>query len=971
MHLPLGRACLLALLAGGAAFAQQAAPPPQNPQGQPTFRTAVDVVAVDVSVIDRDGRPVDNLEAADFALKVDGKPRLVRSAEFVSLRRLEDAEPPPASFSTNAGQAPGRLIMIVIDQANIRRGSGRQTFLAASRFIDKLNRSDRVALEIIPGTGPVTDFTANHGHVKTMIERAVGQALEADRTGRVGVSEAMMVMERGDNDAWTTILERECPAERDAASLAQCRQLLESDVRAVYMQTKHNTAASLVSLHGIIDRLGWTAEPKALVLISEGLVVDRNMTSMSWVGPKTAAARVSLYGIRLSAPLYDVELGRTSPTRETDQALLAEGMEQLIGHGRGTVYSVAVNAAAVFDRLSLELSGYYLITFEPETADRDGRTHDIAVNVSRPGLTVRARRQFSAEPLGSAKPVDDLLTDTMRSALPAADFDLRLTTFSYRDDASGRVKLIIGAEIDRSFNPAGPLALAYHVRSGNGAAPVADVEKALTPAPGQEGRPQQYMTAVILEPGPYTIKMAVVDDQGHRASVSRTFDARLTSVGQIRMGELMLVRPNGGASLRPVIDTRVDTGTIAAYTELYSQAEPQLAAASLTLEIAATEDGLTIDSVPMAISGSAGKRIAQATLPVHALAPGAYVARAILASGGRAVGRVTRPLTILATPVASVSAPVAAISVAAPAVAPPPGAAAAPERCAPSAPIVFESSIEAFDRRAVLTRPVLGFFIDRMTIVGLPPVPESLVPAIGYARMGQFAEVLRVVDASPSDHVVGSFLAGVAELARGDVNRAALEFSQALKTVPGFFPAAFYLGACYAAGGQDKEAATVWRTTLVTDPSAPWIYTALSDALLRSNETAQALNLLREVTKLWPDNDDVLMRWGTALSMSGQPDQAIKALDVYLSHRPADGDRLLLAMRLLYEARILGRPLDTADADRAQFLRYFAAYEKLSGAKLDTARAWMKHFERQEERRTFSPVPFNLTSALCPLPFAL
>ena len=186
----------------------------------------------------------------------------------------------------------------------------------------------------------------------------------------------------------------------------------------------------------------------------------------------------------------------------------------------------------------------------------------------------------------------------------------------------------------------------------------------------------------------------------------------------------------------------------------------------------------------------------------------------------------------------------------------------------------------------MLTRPVLGFFIDRMTIAGLPPVPESLVPAIGYARMGQFADVLRVVDESRSDHVVGSFLAGVAELARGDVNRAALDFSQALKTVPGFFPAAFYLGACYAAGGQDKEAATVWRTTLVTDPSAPWIYTALSDALLRANETAQALNLLREVVKLWPDNDDVLMRWGTALSMAGQPDQAIKTLDAYLSRRP-------------------------------------------------------------------------------------
>ena len=952
MHLPFGRACLLALLACGPVLAQQAPPSPQNPQNQPTFRTTLDVVAVDVSVIDREGRPVGDLRLDEFALKIDGKARKVRSAEFISLRGLSDADPAPASFSSNAGQAPGRLIMIVVDQANIRKGSGKDVFRAASRFIDTLTRSDRVALEIIPGSGPVTDFTANHGLVKAMLERAVGQALEADRTGRVGVAEAVAVTERGDWNAWLSILERECPAEHDVTSLAQCRQILETDVRAVYTQTRTNTTASLVSLRGIVDRLAWSSEPKSLILISEGLVIDRNLTDMSWVGPKTSAARVSLYGIRLSAPLYDVELGRTSPTREADQTLLAEGMEQLIGLGRGSVYSVAVNAGAVFNRLALELSGYYLITFEPDAADRDGRTHDIAVNVSRPGLTIRARRQFSAEPPGSSKPVEDVLTDTMRSALPAADFDLKLTTFSYRDDASGRVKVIIGAEIDRSFNPDGPLALAYAVRRENGTSAAADVEKSLVPLQGQEGRPQHYMSAVVLDPGPYSIKLAVVDDKGHRASVSRTFDARLTSAGQIRMGELMLVRPGGGSQLKPVIDTRVESGTIVAYTEVYSQAEPQLARASLTLEIAATEDGRAIDSVPMTIAGGAGKRVAQAALPVHMLAPGAYVARAILASDGRPIGRVTRPLTIVAAAPAAAATPMAAPAAVTTVPAPPAAASDTPPAAGtaggitPAPVIAFASNIDAFDRRAVLTRPVIGFFIDRMSLVGLPPVPEALVPAIGYARMGQFTEVLRIVDAARSDHVVGSFLSGVAELARGDVNRAASDFAQALKTVPGFFPAAFYLGACYASGGQDREAATIWRTTLVTDPSAPWIYTVLSDALLRSNETALALNLLRESVRLWPESDDVLMRLGTALSMAGQPEQAVKTLDGYLSRHPEDADRLLLVMRLLYEARILGRPLETADADRAQFLRYFGAYEPLNHSRLEQARGWKKHFEK-------------------------
>ena len=70
---------VLSAVAGLAAQAQQ---PPK-----PTFKSAVDLVPVDVTVIDKSGRPVPDLAAGDFTLAVDGKPRRIASAQFISVDR--------------------------------------------------------------------------------------------------------------------------------------------------------------------------------------------------------------------------------------------------------------------------------------------------------------------------------------------------------------------------------------------------------------------------------------------------------------------------------------------------------------------------------------------------------------------------------------------------------------------------------------------------------------------------------------------------------------------------------------------------------------------------------------------------------------------------------------------------------------------------------------------------------------------
>jgi hypothetical protein len=59
-------------------------PPPTAPGDQtPVFRTGVEVLPIDVTVLDREGRQVVDLTAAEFLVEVDGRPRKVLSAEYI------------------------------------------------------------------------------------------------------------------------------------------------------------------------------------------------------------------------------------------------------------------------------------------------------------------------------------------------------------------------------------------------------------------------------------------------------------------------------------------------------------------------------------------------------------------------------------------------------------------------------------------------------------------------------------------------------------------------------------------------------------------------------------------------------------------------------------------------------------------------------------------------------------------------
>ena len=168
----LRRSCLW-LLVGGAASSTPAA------AQTPVFRSSVEVTSLDVGVVDRDGKPITDLTPQEFVVRVDGAPRRVVSAEWVSLVTppRPEAPPPPPGYSTNENATGGRLILIVIDQPNIRFGGTVGMRRAVNGFIDRLQPSDRIAaVGIGPGSNS-TPFTADRERVKQAIARMPGAQL--------------------------------------------------------------------------------------------------------------------------------------------------------------------------------------------------------------------------------------------------------------------------------------------------------------------------------------------------------------------------------------------------------------------------------------------------------------------------------------------------------------------------------------------------------------------------------------------------------------------------------------------------------------------------------------------------------------------------------------------------------------------------------------------------------------------------
>lgn len=897
-------------------------PADQTPLMQgPTFRTGVDVLAVDVTVLDSRGRPVTDLGTAEFSVRIDGRPRRVVSAEYIRVeedagRRTSD-EPDEAHITTNIGPPQGRLIVLVVDQGNTRIGQARPLLATAGRFLDRLGPLDRIAFAAIPPPGPAVDFTADLTRVRHAMQQVLGSETPLEGRFNIGTTEAMAIIERHDRILLAAVVERECGMNLRVDVLEQCSRDVVAEADRIVSERRQRIVQSVAALRDLFRGLAVIDGQKSVILLSEGLEVEGIGADLADVAAMAAMARASLHVLLIDSPHVDVTRARASPTAREDRQLQEEGLELLAGQARGSLFRIVGTGEGVFEQLFAELAGYYLLGVEQEPADRDGKRHRIDVEVRRRGVVVRSRRAFVlAERTATARDAERGLVEALRSPFAVSELPLRVTTYAFRESAEGKVRVVVAAEVGQPGAPPAEFTIGFALTDADHRVVVSGSERRrLEPSDGSGEAPLLYVGAASVPPGTYHLRFGAVDAEGRRGSVVRPVRAWDMTSEALSVGDLVVgdVPKAAGERFVPAVEARVVGPYVGSYVEVYAADPAVFDELSVVTEVAADESAAAIVSAParlVAAGADPGARVAQAVLPAGVLPPGRYLARARVVRRGEPVGLLTRPFLVR-----------------------PPTRGTTGEAGGVVLPASLFAAPPRFELAAALAPEVLEAMLDLVEAER-----PGLKATLAEARAGRWGAAARAAFEA-GEQEAATLLRGIELLGKGEIGAAAKLFEAAAGPRRQFFPAAFYLGACLAAAGRDRDAAGIWQHAIGATPRPPVVYPFVADARLREGQPGSAADLLRSAHERWPEDAAVARRLGLALAMSGRMSEARPVLDAYLARYPSDEDALLAAVAAWYDVARQG-PL--SETDRARVERYGAAYrgpqEALVAAYLDAIR---------------------------------
>jgi hypothetical protein len=252
---------------------------------------------------------------------------------------------------------------------------------------------------------------------------------------------------------------REARERRAELAIAPGRGQIQALAANIYDRANQRRKRTLEALARLLDGLAPLRGRKAVLLVSEGFILEPGLPE---------ARRVAAASARANAPVYFIDARGTTgldPLHSAESGTVLEGRDQggfrdAQDHLADGAVSVAVETGgraergdlgAALERVARESTAYYLLGYHPTSDSRDPRFRKIRIETTRPGTSVLARPGYfpASAPADAASDSLDLRVRAgLDLAAAPAGVPTRLAAFVLGPAAAGKTRALLLAEAD-------------------------------------------------------------------------------------------------------------------------------------------------------------------------------------------------------------------------------------------------------------------------------------------------------------------------------------------------------------------------------------------------------------------------------------------------------------------------------------------------------------------------------------------
>jgi len=389
---------------------QQQAPPQ-------TFRSGAQAVEVDVRVT-KDGRFVGDLRPADFEILEDGVPQKIQSVLLIRAPAASaEANATAAPAPPGASMAPPQVWIFVFDTPHLTAAGVRRTREAVEEFIAERFHQGDLGGVVVDGRMVNNRLTTDREELR----RAAAEVkLPGDlRSRQLDLREWPRLQDefeayeiaRNDRDTIARAVARACSDDPDQCRMASPEPQVRSKAQQLVAEYRKATLQTLTVVDTLSKGLARVPGSKTVVFLSEGFVLQDQAAQLRQAVGQAARAGAHFYAIdarglnRVVTAPFDQKLVDNPMGGPPSFDAQADGPNSLAVDTGGFVIRNENNFGRALADIQADAANYYVISYVPTNAAFDGKYRAIDVKVTRPGVSVRARRGYLAlEPAALLRP---------------------------------------------------------------------------------------------------------------------------------------------------------------------------------------------------------------------------------------------------------------------------------------------------------------------------------------------------------------------------------------------------------------------------------------------------------------------------------------------------------------------------------------------------------------------------------------